>query len=57
METIIVVASTQLNLEAAVAAHVGGQAGERLLAAASHPHQQGVASLLANHPGDPAERR
>lgn len=57
VETVIVVTSTQLDLEAAVGAHVGGKACEGLLAAASYTHQQGVAPLLADHPGDPVEKQ
>jgi len=53
VEAVVVVSSAQFDLEAAVAAHVGRQASERLLAGTAHPDQQGVASLLANHTGNP----
>lgn len=53
VEAVVVVAAAEFDLEAAVAAHVGSQSGERLLTSAAHANQQGIATLLANHAGNP----
>lgn len=52
VETVVVVAATELDLEAAVAAHVGSQSCERLLPCPAHADQEGIAALLPNHAGD-----
>lgn len=52
VETVVVVAAAELNLEAAVAAHVRGQSRERLLPCPAHTDQKGVATFLPNHAGD-----
>lgn len=53
MEAVVVVATAELDLKAVVAAYVGSQSGERLLACATHTNQQGIATLLANHTSNP----
>ncbi len=39
MEGVIIVASSELDLEALVRAHVSSQPGQTLLASATYPHQ------------------
>lgn len=56
MEAVIVVASAQFDLKAAVPTHVGCQPSEGLLTCASHPHKQGISSLLANHTSNPTNK-
>lgn len=52
VETDVAVAAAELDLEAAVAAHVSGQSRERLLPCPAHTHQQGVSTLLPDHACD-----
>lgn len=46
------VALRDLRLEQGHVGHEGGQAGDGLASAASHAHQQGIASWLLQHTAD-----
>lgn len=52
VEAVVIITATQLDLKAAVAAHVSSQTGQRLFSSAADANQQGVAAFLSNHASD-----
>lgn len=54
MKTIIIISSVQFNLQTFVTAYVSCKSWKRLLSSASNSNEQGIASFLTNHAGNPA---
>jgi hypothetical protein len=57
MKSIVIIPPAKLDLQTFVATYMSCQSCERLLSCASYSNQQGIASFLTYHPGDPVRSK